>query len=114
MYAYATNFKKIELILDNYEIFNANLLKIYDNTNLVSIDHCKINEKNIEIVLTEEINIKNQYIILYDNHTIPINYFPSVFPKIKAGRQVEFLYKLSVSISFFCPLFKAKNTALEH
>ena len=76
MYAYAFNFNKIKFVIDKNLYFQIIGLQIYNGDKKLSIKDYNITDKTMEIILKEEINLKQSSTLTHEGKTLEINYFP--------------------------------------
>lgn len=73
---FLSNFSKIVLKLLSLDNFNTNNLFIYNGYTPMFIDNYIIKENTVEIFLTENIDIKNETYLYYDNVEYKVHYHP--------------------------------------
>jgi len=76
MYAYASSFNRIKFVIDEQLHFQIIKIKIYNGGKELSIKDYDITEKTMEIILSEEINIKQSTTLTHEDRTLEVNYSP--------------------------------------
>jgi len=76
MFAYASNFNKIQFVIDKNLYFQIINLEIFNGDKKLSIKDYNITDKTMEIILSEEIDIKKSTTLTHKGKSVEVNNFP--------------------------------------